>query len=66
MQESVGTLSTLVQAGAVGISIALIWLVYKLVVTLLSHFQDTVSKNTEAWNKTTEALTALSTKIDKL
>lgn len=66
MQETVNSLNILVQAGAVGIALALIWLVFKLVTTLLNHFQDTVNHNTDAWNKNTEVLAKLSEKIDSI
>ena len=54
---------TLVQGGAVGISILLIWVVYKLVTNHDAHLLDALNRNTDAWIKNTAALTTLSDKI---
>lgn len=62
MVES-STLNLLIQGGAVGISILLIFVVYKLVSNHDKHLLDALERNTAAWNKNAEALTALSERI---
>ena len=60
------TVQTITQAGAVGISIALIWLIYKLITNHDSHLLDSLNRNTDAFVKNAEALTKLSDKIESL
>lgn len=66
-------LGVLVQAGAVGISLALIWIIYqqnksiaatnaKLTDVMQKISEDhraTIERNTDAWSKNTEALSKL-------
>jgi hypothetical protein len=70
-------ISVLVQAGAVGISLALIWIVYKqnqnstktnelLVSTLMKIAEDhreTIERNTQAWQDNTAMLARLNERI---
>lgn len=70
-------ISVLVQAGAVGISFALIWIVYKqnvnqtktnelLVNTLMKIADDgrqTIDRNTDAWKENTSMLAKLNERI---
>lgn len=70
-------ISALVQAGAVGISLALIWIVYKqnqsqsktnelLVSTLMKIAEDhreTIERNTQAWQDNTAMLARLNERI---
>lgn len=55
----------LIQGGAVGISLLLIWVVYKLVTNHDAHLLNALERNTDSWNKNTEALTRLSDKLGK-
>ena len=54
---------SLVQGGAVGISVLLIWVVYKLVTNHDSHLQGVVEKNTNAWIENAKALQKLTDKL---
>lgn len=55
----------LIQGGAVGISLVLIWVVYKLVSNHDEHLQSVVNKNTDAWVENAKALTKLTDKLDQ-
>lgn len=61
--DELSTVQGLIQGGAIGISLLLIWVVYKLVTNHDNHLLDALNRNTEAWNKNTEALTKLGERI---
>lgn len=56
MQDTNVWLQVLIQGGAVGISMALIWLVSRLITLHYQNFIDVVNHNTEALNKLTEKM----------
>lgn len=49
----------LIQGGAVGLTLVCLWIIYKLVSNHDSHLLDALHRNSDAWHKNTEALTAL-------
>lgn len=58
-----GTVALLIQAGAVGIALALIGLLYfviKMMREIQREHRAALERNTDAWVKNTEALTSLS------
>jgi uncharacterized phage-like protein YoqJ len=59
------SIELLVQAGAVGIALALIWVVYKLVTNHDNHLLDALERNTDAWVKNSAAISKLTEKIDR-
>ena len=60
-------LQLLIQGGAVGISLVLIFVLYKIVTNHGTHFQDSLDRNSEAWVKNAEAMGKLTQVIeDKL
>lgn len=59
------SISVLVQGGAVGLCVLLIWVVYKLVSNHDEHLQAVVQRNTDAWVDNTRALQRLSDKLEK-
>lgn len=63
--EGIPGIQYLVEGGAVGIAVLLIWVVYKLVTNHDSHMLDALNRNTDAWLKNAEALGRLSEKLDK-
>jgi len=58
-------ITTLAQYGLAGVSIALIALIGFMFNKLSIMMSNHIDHNTQAWNKNTEALTQLSTKIDE-
>lgn len=65
------TVQFLTQAGAVGIALACLWIIYKMNSNQNDTFKNitddhrlTIDRNTDAWNKNTEVLAKLSEKID--
>lgn len=66
METDLSTIQIIIQAGAVGISLVLIWVIYKLVSNHDTHLLDALNRNTEAWVKNSEALTRLADKLDNL
>ncbi len=65
------TVKVIVQAGAVGISVLLIMVIYKLVTNHGKHLIDVVDRNTDAWKEnaqsnieTAKALANLTTTLD--
>lgn len=62
-EVSVSTVQVLVQAGAIGLALALIWVVYKLVTNHDAHLLDALERNTDAWVKNAEAITKLNEKL---
>ena len=56
---------TIIQGGAVGISILLIWVVYKLVNNHDAHMMDALNRNTDAWVENAKAMAALTQKLNK-
>jgi hypothetical protein len=57
-------IKVIIQGGAVGIAVLLIWVVYKILTNHQKHLVDVIDKNTTAWNHNTEALTKLSTTLE--
>ena len=60
------TIQLIIQGGAVGIALALVWVIFKLVTNHDKHFLEALNRNTDAWNKNEIALTKLIDVIDIL
>lgn len=72
MPES-NTIQTIVQGGSVGVALALCWIVYKMMTTVVeSHnkiadaHRTAIERNTDAWIKNTEATTKNTEAITQL
>ncbi len=66
------TVGFLTQAGAVGIALACLWIIYKMnsnqndtFKSITDDHRQTIDRNTDAWNKNTEVLSQLSERIKK-
>ena len=57
------TIQILIQGGAVGISLLLIWVVYKLVSNHDQHMLESLDRNTLAWIENAKALQQLADKL---
>lgn len=56
---------TVIQGGAVGLALALSWIVYKLLTNHDNHLLDALNRNTDAWVRNAEALTRLTDHLNK-
>ena len=52
-------IQAIIQGGAVGLSVLLIWVVYKLATNHDAHMLDALDRNTSAWSENTKALQKL-------
>lgn len=70
--DEISAVQILVQGGAVGLSLALIYVVYKMATNHTRHIEEStrnfttaMDRNTDAWVKNAEALGRLNEKLNK-
>lgn len=66
MSDPTNSVAILVQGGGIGISMVLIWVIYKLVTNHETNILSALNRNSDAWAKNEIALTKLCDKLDSI